>query len=83
MTNTTECGITNHCHGHNPNVGNLPTYPSSATWVVPVPQTPHKCPVCEGKGSVAEDFYPPDDRMHHSEGRYMCRSCWGAGILWR
>lgn len=47
---------------------------------------PHKCPVCEGRGRVAEDFYGDENNQQppylfgFSPGD--CRSC-NNGVLWR
>lgn len=42
--------------------------------------TPHRCPVCEGRGTVAQDFYPgPEAEIGF---RHQCRSCKGEGVLW-
>lgn len=37
-------------------------------------QTPHKCPVCEGRGKVEKGFYDNDE--------LTCRSCLGLGVIW-
>lgn len=48
-------------------------------------QTPHRCPICYGKGIVQRGFY-------HNVGYEwstsdaspeQCRACGGNGILWR
>lgn len=44
---------------------------------------PHKCPVCEGRGTVPGEFYD----FHPSAGvqpgdRVECHTCEGEGILW-
>ena len=41
--------------------------------------TPHKCPVCGGRGYVGKDFYGIDDSTGSSEKQ--CRSCSGSGII--
>ncbi len=41
--------------------------------------TPHKCPVCFGKGKVPVGFYG-DQGSDASEPQ--CRSCHGQGVLW-
>ena len=50
--------------------------------------TPHKCPVCEGRGNVPSGFYdsptmiheyPPTSTVSTTE---TCKSCNGQGILW-
>ena len=46
--------------------------------------TPHRCPVCDGRGSVPRGFY-----MTYLTGSStsampeVCRSCAGLGVLWR
>jgi hypothetical protein len=62
-----------------PHTGTL-NFPSN--WSPPIMQIPHRCPVCEGRGSVAEDFYP-DDPPFPEFNKTHCRTCLGAGILWR
>lgn len=55
-----------------------PHYP---TQMYPIPtQWPHKCPVCEGKGTVPEDFY---DSPLMGTSDTECRTCHKAGIVWR
>ena len=54
-------------------------------WSVPVAVTPHKCPVCNGRGTVSAGFYQPEE-----QGRYTlsslapetCKSCKGKGVIW-
>jgi DnaJ-class molecular chaperone len=41
--------------------------------------TPHKCPVCEGRGRVDRSFY--GDTMNGSPS-IVCQSCHGAGLVW-
>lgn len=53
-------------------------------------RTPHRCPVCEGRGAVAAGFYPCC--IHGQRGCILtgcqaasaapCRSCKGEGVLW-
>lgn len=45
---------------------------------------PHKCPVCEGRGTVPHGFY---NSVHYSctvtaANRETCKTCWGLGIVW-
>ena len=50
------------------------------TWkIAPPQQQPFKCPVCEGRGDVPNGFYyqGPGTAAHE------CRTCKGAGIIWR
>lgn len=46
------------------------------------PQQPYRCPVCEGRGNVPAGFY---SRVGASTAANPenCRSCMGAGIIWR
>ncbi len=45
--------------------------------------TPHKCPVCEGRGDHDQMFYAGVDVMGTSNtGRDTCRSCDGKGVIW-
>lgn len=51
----------------------FPTVP--ATYPAPSVK-PHKCPVCDGKGTVSAGFY------ENTLGEQECRSCQGKGVLW-
>lgn len=44
--------------------------------------TPHRCPVCEGRGTVDAGFYSGQSGYLLSTSRETCRSCMGSGILW-
>jgi hypothetical protein len=47
---------------------------------LPAPsRTPHKCPVCEGRGRVDRSFY--GDTMNASK-YLVCQSCHGTGVVW-
>ncbi len=48
---------------------------------------PHKCPVCDGRGTVPNGFYtqPMSHQYHPTSTVSMtetCKSCNGTGILW-
>ena len=43
---------------------------------------PHRCPVCDGRGSVPAGFYSPANTTG-SANPEPCRSCGGQGVLWR
>lgn len=50
--------------------------------------TPHKCPVCEGRGTVSQHFYsgyynPTSGTSSLMPPRESCRACGGVGVLWR
>ena len=47
------------------------------------PKAPHKCPVCEGKGSLPAGFYMqvPCGSLSSTLPE-QCRSCSGQGIIW-
>ena len=53
----------------------------------PVPSpAPHKCPVCDGRGSMARSFYDPNwyQAPNYIGGNTEpCRSCDGRGIVWK
>jgi len=38
------------------------------------------CPVCQGRGTVAQDFYNPYSANYTGQ-RETCRSCWGCGYV--
>lgn len=76
----------------------FPDYPTPADgvapihwagWYPPMPtKTPHKCPVCDGRGNVPAGFYNIDPYPQATGGagnitlEGMCRTCNGAGVLW-
>jgi hypothetical protein len=41
--------------------------------------TPHKCPICEGRGTVPVDFYA-EQEVYAS--RQICKACGGSGLVW-
>ena len=43
--------------------------------------TPHKCPVCEGRGHVPAGFYARATAMHNTAPE-TCKACDGAGVIW-
>lgn len=53
-------------------------------------KTPHKCPVCDGKGKISKepiyslsaDHYKPIDQRHLTRTVKQCESCEGKGIVW-
>ena len=48
-------------------------------------KTPHKCPVCDGRGLVPDWFYltqPGGTPTSSGVGDVTCRSCNGSGIVW-
>lgn len=44
-------------------------------------QRPHRCPVCEGRGSVPAGFYSAG--LATGTNGEQCRACKGEGVLWR
>ena len=40
---------------------------------------PHRCPVCEGRGSVPNGFYVQSEGTNDQP----CQACGGTGVLWR
>ena len=44
---------------------------------------PHKCPVCEGRGTVPCNFYEPLRYTTTSTAPIECKSCDGKAIIWR
>jgi len=57
----------------------LPTYTPPTPMFIP-PRAPVRCPVCDGRGTVAHDFYP-DDHYTRPGQRCKCRACSGRGIV--
>jgi hypothetical protein len=43
--------------------------------------TPHRCPVCQGRGTVDQSFYSRGQSTS-AIGTETCKSCNGTGILW-
>lgn len=41
----------------------------------------HKCPVCNGMGTVAPGFYDPGELDTTAPTRPSCRSCGGKGVI--
>lgn len=44
--------------------------------------TPHKCPVCVGRGEVPVGFYGDPLASTSLSDDTTCRSCKGSGVLW-
>lgn len=42
----------------------------------------HVCPVCQGRGKVAEGFYDSCEISTTANSSVPCRSCNGSGYLW-
>lgn len=42
--------------------------------------TPHKCPICSGRGTMPGSFYGDNGPAGLCE--VTCRSCGGSGIVW-
>ena len=46
-------------------------------------KTPHKCPVCSGRGQVPSGFYDQIGLASSIDtSTETCRSCGGSGIVW-
>lgn len=45
-------------------------------------ETPHPCPVCQGRGTMRGDFYEFVP-LGYPVGTTACRSCDGTGVVWR
>ena len=45
-------------------------------------QIPHKCPICDGTGTVPNGFYNKFSSCSTTITPEQCRSCSGSGILW-
>lgn len=61
----------------------VPLVPSFTSLSLPF-KRPHTCPVCLGRGRVAEGFYAPVHETSRSTGAgtEACRACRGAGVIW-
>lgn len=47
--------------------------------------TPHRCPICYGRGIVPVGFYSTTEMLWSagSTGPETCRACKGTGVLWQ
>jgi hypothetical protein len=45
-------------------------------------RTPHRCPICDGRGSVTWDPNNPRATAGTSAGPWTCPTCLGARVLW-
>jgi len=47
-------------------------------------RTPHKCPICNGRGIVSNGFYSATEECWSttSADPEKCRSCSGQGVVW-
>ncbi len=47
-------------------------------------QTPHRCPVCNGRGIVPNGWYSTTEQSWTTTSTTpdQCRSCSGTGVLW-
>lgn len=73
-----------------------PSYEYSTTFIPCTPSPilhPHRCPVCDGRGSVPTDFYaatrladgstlPRSATSTVDSPEVACRSCSGTGVVW-
>jgi DnaJ-class molecular chaperone len=48
-------------------------------------ETPHRCPVCGGRGFVGAGFYSSaaGSAVTGDTANEECRTCQGAGMVWR
>ena len=46
------------------------------------PRQPYRCPVCEGRGRVAYNFYGDKTPDPSGERTENCQSCLATGIIW-
>lgn len=60
------------------------SFPCSCPLWTPIP-TPHRCPVCDGRGNVPYGFYSgqPVGSTTAAPLPEPCRSCAGSGLVWR
>lgn len=58
--------------------------PSDCPWCLTAHAKPHRCPICFGKGIVANGFYSNTEAVWTSSSTEpeQCRSCGGTGIVW-
>lgn len=45
-----------------------------------IPKLPHKCPVCDGRGTVSAGFYSPGGYAWTTSPE-KCRACDGTGVI--
>ena len=62
------------------------THPAvTSVWTSPIPSTPHRCPVCFGKGIVPNGFYKITDSISWASSDAaveQCRGSSGVGIIY-
>ena len=54
---------------------------TECTWPLRNSSTPHKCPVCDGRGDHMHGFYNECADTTNT-ARVPCRGCSGQGIIW-
>jgi len=58
-------------------------YPAGSLPLYPTKQYPHRCPVCEGRGTVPHGFYSHEEMgTDASTAPETCRTCNGQGVIW-
>lgn len=64
-----------------------PFHPYQPIWIIPLPDpippvdrgTPHKCPICDGQGTVKRDLDGGSSLVSYDE---TCPTCHGERVLW-
>lgn len=79
------CGTIHPLGGPCPSHSGPVNYPGEwyHRWA-PVLRAPHRCPICEGRGTVPAGFYTgtAPTVMLGGTAAETCRGCGGAGIIW-
>ena len=76
------CNITWHLYPGSP-APDKPGVDYHITVIAPQDMRPCVCPVCGGRGTVSRGFYDWLKASTTDVTPEMCRSCCGAGIIWR
>ena len=64
-------------------------YTNDWQWWVPISERyyggtqviPHKCPICQGRGTMPADFYEMSDPTAINTCPVPCKSCQGKGVI--
>ena len=65
-------------------VGDIPQFGAGQYFGVP-PKTAHRCPICNGRGTVPQGFYTGEAwgiMNACNTVRPTCHTCGGRGIVW-
>lgn len=70
-----------NCLKFKPMISDMSEVPSAVKETLKPKGSPHRCPVCDGRGQVFNGFYPQTDNIV-TIGPDLCRTCSGLGLVW-